>query len=105
MVYGAITMPKARRLLHLRDYLPNGLLREIRIHEVSVSRNYPDGVKYSCYLGDPETGEKIIGYDIHPGKGHHRHVRGRETLYEFRDLEALLGDFARDVQQVLEGKL
>ena len=105
MAYYAITMPKARRLLHLKDYLPNGLLREIRIYEVSVSRNYPDGVKYSCYLGDPETGEKIIGYDIHPGKGHHRHVRGRETLYEFRGLGALLGDFARDVQQVLEGKL
>jgi hypothetical protein len=56
-------------------------------------------------LGDPETGEKIIGYDLHLGKGHHKQVRGREALYEFRDLETLLDDFARDVEQVLEGKL
>jgi hypothetical protein len=105
MAYHAIAMPKARRLLYLKDYLPNGLLREICLYGISVSRNYPDGVKYSCYLGDPDTGEKTIGYDIHAGKGHHRHIRGHETLYEFRDLEVLLDDFARDVQQVLEGKL
>jgi len=105
MAEHAITMSKARWLLYLKDYLPNGLLREIRLYEVSVSRNYSDGVKYSCYLGNPETGEKIIAYDIHAGKGPHRHVRGHETPYDFRDLEALLDDFARDVQQVLEGKL
>ena len=98
-------MVKARQLLHLKDYLPGGLLREIRIYEVPVSRIYTEGVKYSCYLGDPQTGEKIIGYDIHPGKGHHRHVRGQETRYVFRELETLLDDFARDVQSVLEGKL
>jgi len=62
-------------------------------------------MKYSRYLGDPSTEEKIIGYDIHPGKGHHRHVRGQETRYAFRSLEELLDDFADDVQVVLEGKL
>ncbi|MGH7960313.1 MAG: toxin-antitoxin system TumE family protein [Candidatus Binatia bacterium] len=98
-------MAQARRLLHLKDYLPGGLLREIRLYEVPVSRTYAEGIKYSCYLGDPETGQKIIGYDTHPGKGHHRHVRGQETRYEFHGLETLLDDFARDVQEVLEGKL
>lgn len=98
-------MTKARRLFHVKDYLSGGLLREIRIYEVPMSRTYPDGVKYSCYLGDPETGQKIIGYDIHPGKGHHRHVRGQETRYEFQGLETLLDDFARDIQAVLRGKL
>ena len=33
-------MPKARRLLHVKDYLPNGLLREIRIYEVPVSGTF-----------------------------------------------------------------
>jgi len=98
-------MARARQLLYLKDYLSDGLLREIRIYDVPVSRNYPEGVKYSCYLGNPETGEKIIGYDIHLGKGHHRHVRGQENRYVFRDLEELLDDFARDVQAVLAGKL
>jgi hypothetical protein len=85
--------------------LTDGLLREIRFFQVPMSRSYPEGIKYSCYLGDPRSGEKIIGYDIHPGKGHHRHVRGQETRYAFRSLEELLDDFARDVQAVLEGKL
>jgi hypothetical protein len=98
-------MPPARRVFHVKDYLPGGLLREIRIYEVPKSRTYPDGMKYSCYLGDLDTGEKIIGYDIHPGKGHHRHVRGRETRYVFRGLEPLLDDFAKDVQAVREGRL
>ena len=98
-------MPHARRLLHVKDYLPGGLLREIRLYEVPRSRTYPDGVKYSCYLGDLDTGEKIIGYDIHTGKGPHRHVRGRETRYAFRGLETLLDDFAKDIHAVLEGRL
>lgn len=98
-------MAKARQLFYVKDYLPGGLLREIRLHKVSVDQTYAEGIKYSCYLGDPETGQKIIGYDLHPGKGHHRHVRGQEAPYEFRGLEALLDDFARDVQEVLEGKL
>ena len=98
-------MARARQLLYLKDYLPGGLLREIRIYSVPISRTYTEGLKYSCYLDNPETGEKVIGYDIHPGKGHHRHVRGQETQYEFRGLEVLLDDFTRDVQEVLEGKL
>ncbi len=82
-------MLPARRLLHVKDYLAGGLLREIGLYEVPKSRKYPDGVKYSCYLGDLDTGAKIIGYDIHPDKGHHHHVRGQESQYPFRGLEAL----------------
>lgn len=98
-------MPTARQVFYVKDYLPNGLLREIRLYAVPRTRTYPDGVKYSCYLGNPQTGEKILGYDIHPGKGHHRHVRGKETPYAFTGLATLLDDFARDVQAVMEGKL
>jgi len=105
MVYCAISISKARQLLHLKDYLPGGLLREIQIYEVSVSRTYKEGIKYSCYLVDPKNGVGIIGYDIHPGKGHHRHIRGRETKYVFQGLEKLLDDFALDVRRVLEGEL
>lgn len=74
MVENAINMPKAGQVLYLKDYLPGGLLREIRISEVPVSRTYTEGIKYSRYLVDPENGAEITGYDIHPGKGHHRHI-------------------------------
>ncbi len=98
-------MRKACQLLYLKDYLPAALLREIRIYEVPVSRTYTEGIKYPCYLVDPENGAEIIGYGIHPGRGHHRHIRGRETKYIFPVLEELLYDFVLDVQRVLEGKL
>ncbi|HEV8714013.1 MAG TPA: DUF6516 family protein [Candidatus Binatia bacterium] len=89
----------------MKDYLPNGLLREIRTYEVPRTRTYPDGVKYYCYLGDLETGEKILGSDLHAGKGPHQHVRGKETQYEFTGLATLLDDFALDVQAVIEGRV
>ena len=60
MVYITISMLRARHVLYVKDYFPNGLLREIRIYEVPRSRTYPDGIKYSCYLGDPATGEKMV---------------------------------------------
>ena len=90
-------MRKACQLLYPRVYLPGGLLREIRISEVPVSRTYTEGIKYSRYLVDPENGTEITGYDIHPGKGHHRHILGRETKYIFGGLEKLLDDFVLDV--------
>jgi len=39
-------MAKARQLLYLKDYLSNGLLREIRFFQVPKSRSYPEGMKY-----------------------------------------------------------
>jgi hypothetical protein len=36
-------------------------------------------------------------YDVHRGKSHHRHLRGKETSYNFVDEDMLLDDFFRDV--------
>ncbi len=44
-------------------------------------------------------------YDIHPGKPHHRHVRGREEPYLFTTPEQLWDDFVTDVEAVLRGEL
>jgi hypothetical protein len=51
--------------------------------------------KYRCYFG--RNDERIIGYDNERGKGDHRHVRGREFAYDFRDVPTLVADFMKDV--------
>lgn len=51
--------------------------------------------KYRLFFGRP--GECFVRYDNERGKGDHRHVGGKESIYGFTTLEALLADFERDV--------
>jgi uncharacterized C2H2 Zn-finger protein len=53
--------------------------------------------KYRLYFG--HHGERIIGYDNERPKGDHRHVKGREEPYIFRDVDTLIKDFLNDVQR------
>lgn len=41
-----------------------------------------------------------MGYDNHSPKGHHRHWKGNEEPYHFRDFDTLRADFARDLAEV-----
>lgn len=90
---------------HRKIQLRADLLLEVDIRMVRASRDYPEGVRYRCYLGNPHTREVIVLYDIHPGKPHHRHVRGREEPYHFATPEQLWKDFVTDVEAVLRGEL
>jgi hypothetical protein len=42
---------------------------------------------------------------VHRGKSDHRHLRGVEAPYDFKNLDTLLNDFLREVDLVLEGML
>jgi hypothetical protein len=52
--------------------------------------------KYRLYYG--AAGVDRVRYDNELGKGDHRHVQGIEEVYVFSNLDALLNDFQRDVQ-------
>jgi Family of unknown function (DUF6516) len=52
--------------------------------------------KYRLYYG--AAGVDRVRYDNELGKGDHRHVQGVEEVYVFSNLDALLNDFQRDVQ-------
>jgi hypothetical protein len=52
--------------------------------------------KYRLYYGT--AGLDRVRYDNELGKGDHRHVQGVEEAYVFSNLDALLADFQRDVQ-------
>lgn len=56
----------------------------------------PHGLKYRLYYG--RGGVCVVRYDNETGKGDHRHIRGRETPYEFKSVEQLRRDFERDVK-------
>jgi uncharacterized protein DUF6516 len=57
-------------------------------------------MKYSlAYVVD---GVSVLRYDNEAGKGDHRHVRGIETPYDFKDLDALQVDFWKDVDALWE---
>lgn len=84
---------------------PDGSLTEIRIWQVNKQPAFPTGVKYAFYfVGPPPEHAIIIGYDNHHGKGHHRHVQGRETPVTAPSVSALLQQFRREVGEYLHAQ-
>ena len=93
-------------ILEDRDVVGAGrYLREVRISTFPPGADFLEGVRYSLCLVDRNTGEVVLLYDIHRGKPHHRHLRGRETPYTFVDEYTLLTDFLHEVDLIVEGKL
>lgn len=71
----------------------------IKIWKVPVSRTSPEGIDYSLSLISPE-GERVVGYDNHWPKGHHRHVLAEEGPYDYSSIDALVADFKTDIVMV-----
>ena len=93
-------------ILEARDVIGGGrYLQEVRISTFSPTRELREGIRYSLCLVDLESGDVVLLYDIHRGKSHHRHLRGKESRYKFVNEDALLDDFLRNVNMILEGKL
>ena len=54
--------------------------------------------KYRLYFR--KGGKRLVAYDNERGKGDHRHVRGKETIYTFVTPGKLIADFLGDVEDV-----
>jgi len=98
MAFIAIMAGKRRAVLLQHDeiYDEEGWRMVVKIWKVPRSRNSPDGIDYSLSLISPE-GERVVGYDNHWPKGHHRHVLGEEGPYTYRGIDRLIADFRADV--------
>jgi hypothetical protein len=48
----------------------------IRVWVVPKDNHFPNGIKYS--LAFLFNNKRVLGYDNHEGKGHHRHEREKE---------------------------
>ena len=81
-------------ILEVRDLIGEGrYLQEVRISTFAPTPELPEGIRYSLCLVDLARDEVVLLYDIHRGKAHHRHLRGKESSYRFVDGDTLLDDF------------
>lgn len=101
MAFIAIMVEKPRTILLQHDdiYDEEGWRMIIKIWKVPVSRTSPEGIDYALSLISPE-GERVVGYDNHWPKGHHRHVLAEEGPYAYSGIDALIADFKDDVLRV-----
>ena len=93
-----VTIQKAERIFSDKTVLPDGGIVEMVIWR--VPQPVPPtthGLKYRLFYG--MDGERIVGYDNERGKGDHKHVNGRESLYRFVSVEKLVADFLADVEK------
>ncbi len=90
-----------RVILNYKQELPDGDIVHMRIWQVQPNPQYPEGKRYSLvYI---RNGERLVGYDNYHGKGHHRHLKEREEYHEFVDIQKLLDDFGKDMDEVSRG--
>jgi hypothetical protein len=88
---------KATLLLHEKVVLADEAIIEIVLWKLpQATPDRPHGFKYRLYYG--RRGVCLVRYDNETGKGDHRHIRGREMLYEFASVERLRRDFEADVK-------
>ena len=91
-------MPKARLLLHTRTSVHGGAV-EMTVWSVPLPLPASEhAFKYRLVF--VRGGQRLVGYDNERGKGDHRHIGGREYKYRFTDIDTLMRDFLRDVEEL-----
>jgi Family of unknown function (DUF6516) len=93
---GIIPNMKAVPLLRTRIALSESAFAELVLWQVPApvagSRH---GYKYRlAYVVD---GVCVVRYDNEVGKGDHRHIDGKESIYAFKTPAGLIADFQRDI--------
>ncbi len=87
------------RLIHSLKLIDEASgIEERKIWEVPKNEKNPDGIRYRlAYIPSGQKTPAVL-YDNHHPKGHHKHIRGRQSAYAFVGVEKLLGDFRRDIE-------
>jgi hypothetical protein len=98
-------------LLSLDGYefrFTKGYTVKFEVRQIRPTRGRPHGVKYSLTLHGPE-GRRVYGIDnAHPTKTQaeydhrHPHQARKVVRYGYRGAAALLEDFFREVERILE---
>lgn len=85
-------------IFHDKKVLDNGHLMEINIWKVRKDKHNPEGFHYSLVL--IRNNKRILGYDNHERKGHHKHIYDKELKYNFEGIDKLLKDFYNDLKEM-----
>jgi hypothetical protein len=89
----------ARLLFRRKSTDSGGDLKEWVIWRVPRGARHPDGIRYRLAFVPGGKGEPAVLYDNHHPKGHHKHVDGQESAYEFAGVDRLLADFQDDIRR------
>ena len=78
-----------------RNY-PDGSIEQRVIWDVPRTPDRPDGIRYRLAYIPAGAATPAVLYANHHPKGHHKHIRGVESAYEFVDWKKLIEDFKKD---------
>lgn len=88
------------RLIYRNKVVTEDRITELVIWELpDKTPDRPHGIKYRLYYGD-KKGRCIVRYDNESGKGDHKHIGDKETLYQFTTVEQLMKDFISDITRL-----
>ena len=59
----------------------------------------PEGVRYRLAFIPKDARKPSVLYDNHHPKGHHKHINEDEMPYDFSNIERLMADFDRDIEE------
>jgi hypothetical protein len=94
---------QATLIYHEKYIYGDGAIREMILWQLpKISSENPHGLKYRLYYGLAD-GTSKVRYDNEAGKGYHKHIGVREEPYQFKDVEALVADFLRDIEKARRG--
>lgn len=89
-------MSEAELVLRSRSSFRDGIV-EMVVWRVPLPVE-PSTHAFKYRLVYVRSGQRVVGYDNERGKGDHKHIDGRERKYRFVDIESLVRDFLRDVE-------
>ena len=90
-------------IYHEKFIYADGAVREMVLWQLpKKSLDRPYGLKYRLYYGLAD-GTCIVRYDNETGKGDHRHKRDQEEPFQFKDVETLVADFLKDIEEARRG--
>ena len=94
---------RAKLIYHEKFIYADGAIREMVLWKLpNRTSDRPHGLKYRLYYGLSD-GTCIVRYDNESGKGNHRHIKGKEKSYQFKDVETLVADFLEEIEKARKG--
>jgi len=94
---------RARLIYREKFIYADGAIREMVLWQLpEKTAEKPHRMKYRLYYGLAD-GTCIVRYDNETRKGDHRHIRGREEPYQFKDVETLVANFLEDIEKTRRG--
>jgi len=88
---------KARLIARIKEAYERGIVEGVIWDVPAPAGSSAHRIKYRLVY--VVGGERVVGYDNERGKGDHKHIRGAQAAYVFKDVPTLINDFLQDVQE------